>query len=342
MSTTTQCNITMPVYNRPAMTLKNILNLRGKTRTSIPYVLTVVDNGSEPELRRRLLDLHREGLIHNLFLLPRNMGISCACNLGWRAVDAPFYIKFDNDMHITAPDWLDRLFRLYARVEPRSTLGPSFSLEEVRRQPHLRCEDGELGICVSNLCGQCLMVPRAVSDILGYWSEDYGLYGAEDGDYGLYGAEDGDYGLRMRCAGFPQYYYYAAPLMEHQGTNPRDYDLRLLDKGREHSRLFVEEDGGGGLFSLNGYLYNICARSCRTPLRYRVLDVTRSHEVILGEDPAYAPVARALRLSRELVNKEYARSGNEGVIGDAFVRKIKRLWEDCGQGCSTILQEGRA
>lgn len=332
MSTTTQCNITMPVYNRPAMTLKNILNLRGKTRTSIPYVLTVVDNGSEPELRRRLLDLHREGLIHNLFLLPRNMGISCACNLGWRAVDAPFYIKFDNDMHITAPDWLDRLFRLYARVEPRSTLGPSFSPEEVRRQPHLRCEDGELGICVSNLCGQCLMVPRAVSDILGYWSEDYGLYGTEDGDYGL----------RMRCAGFPQYYYYAAPLMEHQGTNPRDYDLRLLDKGREHSRLFVEEDGGVGLFSLNGYLYNICARSWRTPLRYRVLDVTRSHEVILGEDPAYAPVARALRLSRELVNKEYARSGNKGVIGDAFVRKIKRLWEDCGQGCSTILQEGRA
>ncbi|SDF53975.1 glycosyltransferase [Desulfovibrio legallii] len=323
-----QCNITMPVYNRPEMTLKNILNLRGKTRTSIPYVLTVVDNGSEPELRRRLLDLHREGIIHNLFLLPRNMGISCACNVGWQAVDAPFYLKFDNDMHIRAPDWLDRLFRLYARVEPRANLGPSFSLERVRQRPRLRCEDGELGVCGTNLCGQCILVPRAVSDILGYWSEDYGLYGAEDGDYGL----------RMQCAGFPQYYYYAAQLMEHQGKDPKDYDPRFLDKGLEHCRLFVEEDGTVGLFRLNSYLYKICARSWRPPLRCRVLDVTAGHEVILGENPEYATVAQALHISQELVQRRYARYGEAGIAEDAFVWKIKRIWEDCGQGCEAILK----
>ena len=32
------------------------------------------------------------------------MGISCACNIGWRAVDAPYYMKLDNDMAALTPD----------------------------------------------------------------------------------------------------------------------------------------------------------------------------------------------------------------------------------------------
>ena len=44
---------------------------------------------------------------------------------------------------------------------------------------------GELGLCVGNLPGQAVIVPQAVSEKLGFWNEEYGLYGGEDGDYGL-------------------------------------------------------------------------------------------------------------------------------------------------------------
>ena len=82
-------NITIPVLNRFHLTQKTILALR-KTVTSIPFTVTVVDNGSETALRERLVELRTHGLIDNLFLLPCNMGISCACNIGWKAVDSPF------------------------------------------------------------------------------------------------------------------------------------------------------------------------------------------------------------------------------------------------------------
>ena len=100
----------------------------------------------------------------------------------------------------------------------------------------------------------------------------------------------------------------------------------------------MEEDGTVGLFRLNSYLYKICARSWRPPLRCRVLDVTAGHEVILGENPEYATVAQALHISQELVQRRYARYGEAGIAEDAFVWKIKRIWEDCGQGCEAILK----
>ena len=85
-------NITIPVFNRFQLTQKTILALHKSTR-EIPFVVTVVDNGSDAALRNRLVEFKEGGLIDNLFLLPRNMGISCACNIGWRAVDAPFYMS---------------------------------------------------------------------------------------------------------------------------------------------------------------------------------------------------------------------------------------------------------
>ena len=96
-------NITIPVFNRFHLTQKTIIALH-KTAKNIPFVVTVVDNGSEQCLRNRLIEFKESGLIDNLFLLPRNMGISCACNIGWRAVDAPYYIKLDNDMITTSGD----------------------------------------------------------------------------------------------------------------------------------------------------------------------------------------------------------------------------------------------
>lgn len=319
-------NITIPVFNRYDLTQKTLLALK-KTTPGIPFVVTVVDNGSEPALRQRLVALAADGIIDNLFLLPRNMGISCACNIGWRAVDAPYYMKLDNDMAALTPHWLENLFRLWAHGDPMSIIGPVFDEAKLTGNPDtLRTPDGILGVCTGNVPGGATVIPREVSHLMGYWSEDYGLYGADDGDYGA----------RLACAGISQYCYDVRGYFEHCGCfDNSEYEETELDKKKEHSRLFKDESGGMGLFLLNYFLYNMCVRKWNVPLRYRIRDMD-GYNVVLEEDPAYAPIQLALRRSKELLDNLAAADRNNDMYSDAVVNRLKRIWSACGQGCCPL------
>ena len=312
-------NITIPVFNRYHLTQKTLLALR-KTAPGISFTVTVVDNGSEQSLRDRLVELHKDGIIDNLFLLPRNMGISCACNIGWRAVDAPYYMKLDNDMAVITPHWLENLFRLWAHGAPVSTLGPTFKAHDMVKNPGtITSEDGILGICTSTLMGSAMIIPKCVSDMLGYWSEDYGLYGADDGDYGS----------RVNCAGLTQYYYDANDFFVNGGKyDNSEYEDTDLNKGKEHARLFKDESGGMGLFVLNYYLYNMCVRNWKVPLRYRIKDMDGYN--------AYAPIQHALSRSKDMLNNLVAAGRNNDMYSDAVVNRLKRIWKDCGQECAPL------
>lgn len=317
-------NITIPVFNRLALTQKAILALR-ESGGRVPFTLTVVDNGSEPPLVSRLKELHRDGLVDKLFLLPRNMGISCACNIGWAMTDAPCFLKFDNDMLTRDPAWLEKLFALWRHGDPLSTLGPAWTEEQLLANAGaLDTPDGVLGICRTNLPGAVLFVPKAVSDILGFWSEDYGLYGAEDGDYGS----------RMNSAGFPQYYYLATGLIRNMGLQekPEDRDYRL-DRHGEHKALFVDEKGGTGLFKLNNYLYKHKIRRLDVPLRYEVADVDDSGKVRLRENPDYAPVRQALDICRREMNRARASKDPDQIFREEFKERLKGIMRECGQAC---------
>lgn len=59
------CNVTIPVFNRPAAT--SAVRALAQTSREVPFQITVVDNGSEPELVKTLLRLRGEGIIDNLF-----------------------------------------------------------------------------------------------------------------------------------------------------------------------------------------------------------------------------------------------------------------------------------
>ena len=316
-------NITIPVFNRFHLTQKTILALR-KTTPSLPFVVTVVDNGSEASLRQRLVEFKEAGLIDNLFLLPCNMGISVACNIGWKAVDTPYYMKLDNDMIANCPDWLEKLFRLWSHGQPLSTLGPVFDPELLLKNPGtIESPDGILGICTSNLCGAAIIIPKFVSDILGLWSEDYGLYGADDGDYGA----------RMSAAGFPQYYYDARELFNHEGHwDSSEYAGTGLDKHKEHSCLFRDVNGGTGLFVLNYYLYHTCIRYWKVPLRYRVKDI-EGYRVTLEEDPEYEHIRIALLRSKQIIDELKASSREKDMFSNAVVMRLKKIWKSCGQEC---------
>ena len=319
-------NITMPVFNRPELTDLAIRSLR-KGAGSIPFTLTVVDNGSEAPLVAWLREQHKAGLIDKLFLLPRNMGISCACNIGWEMTDAPFYCKLDNDIFIQSPDWLEKLFRLWSHGLPLSNLGPAWTQKGlVHTEGFLETPDGTLGICRTNLPGCSIFIPKAVSDILGCWSEDYGLYGAEDGDYAL----------RMDCAGFPQYLYLAPGLLRHMGERQTgfvdQYEKHGLDRVRENRALFQSPDGGVGLFPLNHYLFNACIRNWKVPRKYEVADVDSRGHVNLREREEFAEVMDAILLCKRKVDEIFRRTGSfDPIYEPDFVAELKEIMARCGQ-----------
>lgn len=115
------CNVTIPVFNRPCATQKTILALR-KTSREIPFVITVVDNGSDTALVRKLIQFKEDGIIDHLFLLSRNMGVACAANIGWELVPAPLYMKLDNDTAIIRTHWLRDLLNLWRHGKTPSAL----------------------------------------------------------------------------------------------------------------------------------------------------------------------------------------------------------------------------
>lgn len=314
-------NITMPVFNRLQTTQRTLLALHKFTR-GYSVAITVVDNGSERELVKQLVEFRKAGLIDNLFLLPENMGISCAANIGWDAVDAPYYMKFDNDMLMTGPEVLGRLFRLWSYGEPVSTLGPSWNPRDLAGEDAIRSPEGTLGICRTNLGGACLVVPKAVSDGLGQWSEDYGLYGAEDGDYGL----------RMNCAAYPQYYFDARKLVVNLGggDHQETYIQHGLDKQKERKILFYRKGQGIGLFQLNNYLYANCIRNWKVPRRYQLTEVNPDYTVRVEERPEYRRHHRGLMACKALVDKKLATSGDNQVQDCKFIEELKVIAQKTG------------
>ncbi|MDR1856059.1 MAG: glycosyltransferase [Desulfovibrio sp.] len=325
-------NFTMPVFNRLKTTQRALLALR-KTTTAIPFKITVVDNGSDEGLVRALKELHKGRIIDKLFLLPKNMGIACACNIGWEMTKAQVYCKIDNDTAPLRPDWTKRLFALWSHGRPVSNLGFAQNEDVLLANPGaLHTEDGVLGICVTNLIGNGIFIPEGVSDILGMWSEEYGEYGAEDGDYGL----------RMQFADFPQYYYLRDGYLDSEldGTGEAEYEGHGLHKTFQHKRLFVELDGKPGYFVINHYLFSSGIRSPHVRRRYEIRDIDGEGRVDLAERGDYRETRKALRECRRLILK-HLESAPDAVGGKSYVLPhdaedvlygtLRNVMRDCGQ-----------
>ncbi|GJL59367.1 MAG: hypothetical protein NPIRA03_22240 [Nitrospirales bacterium] len=174
-------NICMVTFNRLEFTKQAITALF--QHTCFPHVITVVDNGSTDGTPEYLLALYQQGFITNLILLPENVGIAKASNLAWsREPDADYYLKLDNDIVIEKPGWLSRMVGVIDHIPELGAIAYSFEpvsypMREMRGVP-IRPK-------VGNLNGACTLIPKRTHEVLGFWSEDYGLYGEEDADYGL-------------------------------------------------------------------------------------------------------------------------------------------------------------
>ncbi|MBM3801338.1 MAG: glycosyltransferase [Acidimicrobiia bacterium] len=182
-------NIGMVTFNRLEFTkqaIEAVVRL-----TDFPYTLTAVDNCSQDGTQEYLKELKRGGALKNLILLDENIGIARASNLAWQQEpEADYYLKLDNDIVLQKPGWLNRLVGTADSVPELAALAYNFepesypleTIQGCRIQPKRK----------ANLGGACYLIPKRAHEALGYWCEDYGLYGEEDHDHSV----------RLRLAGF--------------------------------------------------------------------------------------------------------------------------------------------
>ena len=267
-------NITISVFNRVKETVACITAL--KKNTSVQYVLNVVDNCSDFQMRDVLYSLYNDKIIDNLFLLNKNYGVSCACNTGFKLVEADLYIKIDNDIIITKNDWIQRLLTTWRAVKFPSVLGHYYENNIADRAgiTDINVNGCKIYQNVRVLPGFCLMIPKFVLEHIGYFCEDYGVYGEEDTDYCF----------RLDAAAIPMHAIDMKKFMYEQRYN-NVYDVRKVHK----NKLNIINRGCAhrpGLLMCNKIMYDFCLKKINVPLRYDIERVSE-HDVHITENTEY-------------------------------------------------------
>jgi glycosyltransferase involved in cell wall biosynthesis len=305
-------NITIPVFNRLDETRRTLESV--KKHTHMPHFLIVVDNGSEPHVNEYLREARAHGLIDHLFVLGNNYGISCAVNVGWRMAPASYYMKLDNDMEIIMPGWLDSIFARWRHCAQPSIIGPIWH-DRIpwRAGERVITPDGELYTARKSLPGCAFIVPRQVVESLGYFNEDYGLYGAEDADYSV----------RVLVAGFGRYAFEADPLMAHLGISSEMYEEHGIDKN-SIDKTFAGSEESLGLYSANEYMFKMGIRDLNVPSKY-VISKVEDEKVVININRAYLPFRRKLMTCVRLIDMVYRDSGKMPLVNDNVVEKLKNI-----------------
>jgi len=258
-------NIGMVTFNRLQFTKQAIDAV--VRFTNFPYALTVVDNCSQDGTQDTLKELKRRGVIKNLVLLTENIGIARASNLAWQQEpEAGYYLKLDNDIVVQKPDWLTQMVQTVDAVPELAALAYNFEpvsypVETVHGCRIRPKRDANLG-------GACYLIPKRAHEALGYWCEDYGLYGEEDHDHSV----------RLRLAGFLNAYMEDEDIgihlpggkagkidpVSHQTTDAGEQQLHF-DYRAWKDQLRHQLKASGGVFQRNRAAYEQSLRSLYVP-----------------------------------------------------------------------------
>lgn len=204
-------NMTVVTFNRLEFTRAALESVVRHTR--FPYRLTVVDNGSTDGSVEYLEREFHSGNLDTLVLLDRNVGVARASNLGWHIEpSSSHYLKLDNDIVIGKDGWLRDMVLTQKDIPEIGAI--AYKVETVDYPVR---QVGEHRVCVKefgNLGGACMLIPKRTENCLGYWTEEYGLYGEEDADYGI----------RIDVAGLYNIYMYDTSCVNH-----REEDLNVVE-----------------------------------------------------------------------------------------------------------------
>ena len=261
-------NICMVTFNRLEFTKSAIASIL--EFTCFPYVITVVDNGSTDGTVEYLQALKKEGIIINLILLKENVGVAKASNLAWsQEPEVEYYLKFDNDIVIQKPNWLERMVEVIDACPDLAMVGYNF---EPKSYPIQIMNGQQVRPKIGNLGGACVLIPKRTEKRLGFWCEDYGLYGEEDADYGirinLTGLkqaymEDEEIGIHLpagRAASIdPGTSIAEDGIEEHQHADYRkfkDHQRHVNIQGRAKENFKLYELGRKELYCSSGFVEN--------------------------------------------------------------------------------------
>ena len=244
-------NITVVTQNRLDLTRICLESLLPTLRDGVH--VTVVDNGSK-DGTLEFLDAaaSKDGRL-SVARLPRNMGVSIAANFGWASRDAEYYCKVDNDMEILAPDWLERLVDVMEHA-PEVGMAGYRIFDKHETWPKI-LSSGQQFLESRACAGSCVLIPRRVHDVCGFWNEDYGRYGYEDVDYNN----------RAMFAGFLiGYLEGAAGTIRHLGYEGN------VDQERENMKLRARTSDVSGekLYLINKFLFEQGIRDLKVPRKY--------------------------------------------------------------------------
>jgi GT2 family glycosyltransferase len=193
-------------WNAPDYTKKALVSIR--ERTSEPYEVIVVDNGSDAATREMLaaIDDPHVRVIYN----ETNRGYAGGNNDGIAVARGDYVVLLNNDVIVT-DGWLDGLLDPFARqpgigvTAPRSNIvvghqqlaGLSYSNEKgMHAFASERTQDfAGSGYFADRAIGLCLCIDRTVLEQVGGLDERFGL-----GNF-----EDDDFCIRVRAAGYSIY-----------------------------------------------------------------------------------------------------------------------------------------
>ena len=179
-------SIVMPVLNNLEWTRKGIESIRA--RTTVPYELILVDNGSEPETAEYL-----RGAADILVRNDENRGCAGAWNQGVQAAGHPYVCIVNNDIEVPN-GWIERLIDFlesgdFVMVSPAIREGPfDYDLDDYNREVAERLSSRAF---VSEYRGIALFSRRDLYDRVGPYDESF--------RFGKY--EDEDMYMRIRDAG---------------------------------------------------------------------------------------------------------------------------------------------
>jgi GT2 family glycosyltransferase len=272
-------NITIVTYNRLNLTELCLASLLDRTRGS--FTVQVVDNRSTDGTRDFLDRLAAKDARVRPHFLDRNMGVAVAANYGWALLDAPYYLKLDNDMLVQDPGWLEKLLHV---LEENPDVGLAGYQILGRQKTSPVSLAGGVPFRLADFCGgACVLVPRRVHERLGFWNEDYGKYGFEDLDYGN----------RAVLAGFRIGYPDDDASVRHLGYEVPD---RLYEG--EKKKSVTSARSGEKLFVLNKLMFENAVRPLYVDRKH--LPEISGRRVVFRTNPGYGAI---VRMQRDLLAK---------------------------------------
>lgn len=167
-------DIVMVTHNRKDFTVEVLKHLYRNTFS--PFRLIIVDNGSTDGTVEELNHVTDE---HKVILLPENMGLEYAKNLGLNEVQTTRYIDTDNDClpPLLEPDWLTQINALMDRH-------PEFGAISMRPQILVgvgKIFDAEHEVAENNVAGGSLrLMDTALVRKVGGWRDEKGQNRSEE------------------------------------------------------------------------------------------------------------------------------------------------------------------